>query len=117
MGLWPFSDRRQYPRWRIAMNVIYGVGDDMTATTTVDVSESSISVFARRKYELGHKLEVHLAVNGTDHWVTVKGKVTRCDNGVVAIQFLNFGNKDMAELGAFLREQAKLGKSELVAVV
>src|SRR5690242_8835730 len=76
MSLWPFKDRRAVPRWRVAMNIIYGVGDDMTATTTVDISEDSVSVFVREPFPIGKVVDVHLAVDANERWIKVKGKVT-----------------------------------------
>jgi len=115
-SFWPFHERRSSPRWRVAMNVIYGVGDDMTATTSVDVSEYSISVFARKPSPVGSVLELHLATNQNEHWIKVKGKVIRAEAGLMAIEFLNFQKKDLAELGAYLRDLQARGRSELIAV-
>ncbi len=113
---WPFQERRASPRWRVAMNVIYGVGDDMTATTSVDISEYSISVFARKPNPVGSIVELHLATNQNEHWIKVKGKVIRAEAGLMAIEFLNFHKKDVAELGAYLRDLQARGRSELIAV-
>ena len=115
-SFWPFHERRSSPRWRVAMNVIYGIGDDMTATTSVDISEYSISVFARRPSPVGTELELHLATNQNEHWIKVKGKVLRAEAGVMAIEFVNFHNKDLAELGAYLRDLQARGRAELIAV-
>jgi hypothetical protein len=115
-SFWPFHERRSSPRWRVAMNVIYGVGDDMTATTSVDVSEYAISVFARKPSPVGSVLELHLATNQNEHWIKVKGKVLRAEAGVMAIEFLNFHKKDLEELGAYLRDLQARGRSELIAV-
>lgn len=98
------------------MNVIYGVGDDMTATTSVDISEYSISVFSRKPSPVGSIIELHLAINQNEHWIKVKGKVLRAEAGVMAIEFLNFHKKDVAELGAYLRDLQARGRSELIAV-
>jgi len=113
---WPFSDRRASPRWRVAMNVIYGVGDDMTATTSVDISEEAISVFVRNAFPVNTVVDVHLAVDGNERWIKVKGKVTRAGGGVMAIQFLNLGKRDIEDLGVYLRDLQLVGKSELVAI-
>ncbi len=98
------------------MNVIYGIGDEMTATTSVDISEYSISVFARKPSPAGSILELHLATNQNEHWIKVKGKVIRAEAGVMAIEFLNFQKRDLAELGAYLRDLQARGRSELIAV-
>jgi hypothetical protein len=98
------------------MSVIYGTGDDMTATTSVDISEFSISIFARDPHPVGSTIELHLATNQNEHWIKVKGKVLRTEAGVMAIEFVNFPKKDMAELGAYLRDLQARGRSELIAV-
>ncbi len=98
------------------MNVIYGVGDDMTATTSVDVSEYAISIFARQPSPVGSTIELNLATNQNEHWIKVKGKVLRAEAGVMAVEFINFHRKDMAELGAYLRDLQACGRSELIAV-
>jgi len=116
MGLWPFKERRACPRWRVAMNVIYGVGDDMTATTSLDISEEAISIFVRNAYPVDTIVDVHMAVDGNERWIKVKGKVTRAIGGVMGIRFLNLHHRDIEELGAYLRDLAAIGKSELVAV-
>jgi len=116
MSLWPFKDRRAVPRWRVAMNIIYGVGEEMTATTTVDISEDSVSVFVREPFPIGKVVDVHLAVDGNERWIKVKGKVTRSGGGLMAIQFLNLGKRDIEDLGVYLRTLQTVGKSELVAV-
>jgi len=115
-SFWPFHERRNSPRWRVAMNVIYGVGDDMTATTTVDISEYAVSIFARNPSPVGSVIEVHLATNQNEHWIKVKGKVLRAEAGVMAVEFVNFHKRDMAELGAYLRELQARGRSEVIAV-
>lgn len=116
MGLWPFKERRACPRWRVAMNIIYGVGEVMTATSTVDISEESVSIFVREDFPVGTIVDVHLAVDGNERWIKVKGKVTRAGGGVMAIQFLNIGKRDIEDLGVYLRDLQAIGKSELVAV-
>jgi len=98
------------------MNIIYGVGDDMTATTTVDISEESVSVFVRKPFPVGTVVDVHLAVDGNERWIKVKGKVTRAGGGLMAIQFLNIGKRDIEDLGLYLRALQQVGKSELVAI-
>ena len=113
---WPFSDRRSSPRWRVSMNIIYGVGEDMTATTTVDISEDAVSVFVRKPFPVGTVVDVHLAVDGNERWIKVKGKVTRAAGGLMAIHFLNIGKRDIEDLGLYLRALQQVGKSELVAV-
>jgi hypothetical protein len=115
-NFWPFHERRSSPRGRVAMNVIYGVGDDMTATTSVAISEYSISAFARKPSQVGSIIELHLATNQKEHWIKVKGKVLRTEAGVMAIEFINFHRKDMAGLGAYLRDLQARGRSELIAV-
>lgn len=97
------------------MNVIYGVGDDMIASTSVDISESHISLFARKPYKVGETIELHLATNHNENWIRVKGKVMRAEAGVMALEFIGFPKKDMAELGAYLRDLQALGRSELIA--
>ena len=116
MSLWSFKERRACPRWRVAMNIIYGVKDEMTATTTLDISEESVSVFVRNPYPVDTILDVQLAVDGNERWIHVKGKVTRAGGGVMAIQFLNIGKRDIEDLGSHLRDLQAIGKSELVAV-
>ena len=116
MSLWFFKDRRACPRWRVAMNIIYGVGDDMTATTTTEVSEQAVSVFVREAFPVGTVLDVHLAMDGNERWIKAKGKVSRTGNGIMAIQFLNIGRRDIEDLGIYLRDLQAVGKSELVAV-
>lgn len=116
MGFWPQKERRACPRWRVAMNIIYGVGDEMTATTTVELSEQAVSVFVREPFPVGTVVDVHLAVDGNERWIKVKGKVTRAGGGLMAIQFLNIGKRDIEDLGAYLRDLQAIGKSELVAV-
>ncbi len=113
---WPFKERRACPRWRVAMNIIYGVGDDMTATTTIDLSEEAVSVFARKPYPVGKVIDVHLAVDGNERWIKIKGKVTRASGGVMAMELLNMGRSDSEDLGNYLRALQSVGKSELVAV-
>ena len=113
---WPFSERRASPRWRVAMNIIYGVGDEMTATTTIDISEEAVSIFVRNAFPVDTVVDVHLAVDGNERWIKVKGKVTRASGGVMAIQFLNLGKRDIEDLGMHLRDLQMVGKSELVAV-
>jgi hypothetical protein len=98
------------------MNIIYGVGDEMTATTTVELSEQAVSVFVREPFPVGTVVDVHLAVDGNERWIKVKGKVTRAGGGLMAIQFLNIGKRDIEDLGAYLRDLQAIGKSELVAV-
>jgi len=98
------------------MNVIYGVGDDMTATTSVDISEYAISVFARKPFPVGSTIQLHLATSQAEHWIQVKGKVMRAEAGVMALEFVNFPKKEMAELGDYLRDLAARGRSELIAV-
>jgi PilZ domain len=115
-SFWPVNERRSSPRWRVAMNVIYGVGDDMTATTSVDISEYAISVFARNPSPVGSIIEVHLATNRNERWIKVKGKVLRAGGGVMAVEFVNFSKKDMAELGDYLRQLHAEGRSELIAI-
>ena len=115
-SFWPFHERRSSPRWRVAMNVIYGTGDDMIATTSIDVSEYAISVFARKPSPIGSTIEVHLATNQNEHWIKVKGKVLRAEAGVMVVEFLNFQKKDIEELGDYLRELQSRGRSELIAV-
>lgn len=116
MSFWPFSERRACPRWRVAMNIIYGVRDDMTATTTVDISEEAVSLFVRKPYPVGTVIDVHLAVDGNERWIRLKGKVTRAGGGLMAVEFLNIGKRDIEDLGNYLRELQAVGKSELVAV-
>ena len=113
---WPFKERRASPRWRVAMNIIYGVGDDMTATTTIDISEEAVSVFARKPYPVGKVIDVHLAVDGNERWIKVKGKVTRASAGVMAMELLNLSRIDVEDLGNYLRVLQTQGKSELIAV-
>jgi hypothetical protein len=113
---WPFSERRASPRWRVAMNIIYGVGDDMTATTTVDISEEAVSIFVRKPFPIGTVVDVHLAVDGNERWIKVKGKVARAAGGMMVIHFLNLGKRDIEDLGLHLRALQLVGKSELVAV-
>ena len=99
------------------MNVIYGVGEDMTATTSLDISEEAISLFIRdNTLGVGTIVDVHMAVDGNERWIRVKGKITRASGGVMAIQFLNLGKRDVEDLGMYLRELQQVGKSELVAV-
>ncbi|MGZ4787084.1 MAG: PilZ domain-containing protein [Terriglobales bacterium] len=116
MGLWPFNERRACPRWCAAMNIIYGVGDEMTATTTLEISERAVSVFAREAFPVGTVLDVQVAIDGNERWIKVKGEVTRVGGGVMAIQFLNIGKRDIEDLGAHLRDLHAIGKSELIAV-
>ncbi len=116
MGLWPFKERRASPRWRVALTVIYGVGEEMTATTSIDISEESISIFVRNAFPVGTVVDVHLAVDGNERWIKVKGKVIRTGGGVMGIQFLNLHHRDVEDLGNYLRDLAAIGKSELVAV-
>ncbi len=97
------------------MNVIYGLGDDMIASTSVDISESTISIFARKSYQIGSTIDLHLATNNNEHWIQVKGKVLRQEAGVMALEFIGFPKKEMAELGAYLRDLQALGRSELIA--
>jgi len=98
------------------MNIVYGVGDDMTATSTVEISEQAVSVFVRKPYEVGTIVDLHLAVDGNERWIRVKGKVTRAGGGIMAIQFLNLGKRDIEDLGLYLRALQQAGKSELVAI-
>jgi hypothetical protein len=98
------------------MNVIYGKGDDMTATTSVDISEYAISVFARKPFPVGSTIELHLATSQAEHWIQVKGTVTRAEAGVMALEFVNFPKKGLEELGNYLRELQARGRSELVGV-
>jgi hypothetical protein len=114
--MWPFSERRACPRWRVAMNVIYGVGDEMTATTSVDISEEAVSVYVRNAFPLGTVVDVHVAVDGNERWIKVKGKVSRASGGLMAIEFLNLGKRDVEDLGVYLRALQQMGKSELVGV-
>jgi PilZ domain len=115
MSFWPFSDRRACPRWRVAMNIIYGVGDDMTATTTVELSEQAVSIFVRNPYPVGKTIDVHLAVDGNERWIKLKAKVTRAGGGIMAMQFLNIGKRDIEDLGEHLRALQSVGKSELIS--
>lgn len=115
-SFWPFHERRSSPRWRVAMNVIYGVGDDMTASTTVDISELAISIFTRKPLKIGTTIELHLATNQNEHWIKVKGKVLRTEAGVMAVEFVHFPKKEMKELGCYLRDLQQQGRSELVGV-
>jgi len=98
------------------MNVIYGVGEEMTASTTVDISEIAVSIFARKPFPVGSTIELNLATNQSDRWITVKGKVLRAEGGVMAVEFVNFPKKEMEELGDYLRHLQSIGRSELVAV-
>ena len=98
------------------MNIIYGVGDEMTASTTIDISEEAVSIFVRNAFPVDTVVDVHLAVDGNERWIKVKGKVTRASGGVMAIQFLNLGKRDIEDLGMHLRDLQMVGKSELVAV-
>ena len=98
------------------MNVIYGIGDDMTATSSVDISEYAISIFARKPYPVGTTVQLHLATSQAENWIQVKAKVTRAEAGVMALEFMNFPKKEMAELGDYLRELQARGRSELIAV-
>ena len=116
MNLWPFKERRACPRWRVAMNIIYGIKDEKIATTTLDISEESVSVFVREPFAVGTVVDVHLAVDGNERWIEVKGKVTRAGGGVMAIQFLNLGKRDIEDLGNHLRNLQSVGKSELGGV-
>jgi PilZ domain len=116
MGFWPFSERRACPRWRVAMNVIYGVDEDMTATTSVDISEEAISIFVRNSYPEGTVVDVHMAVDGNERWIKVKGKVLRTGGGMMAIEFLNLHRRDIEDLGAYLRDLQAVGRSEVVSI-
>jgi len=98
------------------MNIIYGVGDDMTATTTLELSEQSVSVFVRNPYPVGTTVDVHLAVDGNERWIKLKAKVIRAGGGVMAMQFLNIGKRDIEDLGIYLRALQSVGKSELIGV-
>jgi hypothetical protein len=93
-----------------------GVGDEMTASTSVDISETAISIFARKPFPIGSTIELHLATNKNEHWIQVKGKVFRAEARVMALRFMNFPKKDMAELGCYLRDLQAIGRSELVAI-
>ncbi len=116
MSLWRFKERRACPRWRVAMNIIYGVGEDVTATTTVDISEQAVSFFVRKTYPEGTILDLHLAFDGNERWIRVKGEVTRASGGVLGVKFLNIGKRDIEDLGLYLRALQEVGKSELVAL-
>jgi hypothetical protein len=116
MSFWPFSDRRACPRWRVAMNIIYGVGEDMTATTTLEISELAVSVFVRKPFPLDTVVDIHIALDGNERWIKVKGKVTRAGGGVMAMKFLNLGKRDIEDLGDHLRSLHSVGKSELISV-
>ena len=116
MSFWPFSDRRACPRWRVAMNIIYGVGQDMTATTTIEISEQTVSVFVRKPFPVDTVVDIHLAVDGNERWIKVKAKVIRAGGGVMAMKFLNLGKRDIEDLGVHLRNLQSAGKSELISV-
>ena len=98
------------------MNIIYGVGEDMTATTTLEISEQAVSVFVRKPFPLDTTVDIHLAVDGNERWIKVKGKVIRANGGVMAMKFLNLGKRDIEDLGIHLRNLQSMGKSELISV-
>ncbi len=113
---WPFHERRNSPRWKVSLNVIYGMGEDMAATTSVDISEEGISIFARKSFAPGSLIELSLAVNQNERWIGVKGKVIRAEAGVMAVEFVNFPAEDMEELGNYIRQLQTIGRSELIAI-
>ena len=115
-SIWPFQERRLSPRWRVAINVIYGLGEEMTASTSVDISEEAISIYARKPFKVGSQIELNLAVNQNEHWIAVKGRVLRAEAGVMAVEFINFPKNEMEQLGDYIRQLQTVGRSELIAI-
>jgi len=113
---WLFSERRTCPRWRVAMNVVYSIGEEMIATSSVEISEQAISIYSRKPMEPGTVLDLSIATDGNERWIKVKGKVSRSGSGIVALEFLNLGKRDIEDLGMYLRTLQSVGKSELIAV-
>lgn len=116
MKLWPFQDRRSFPRWRVSINVMYGTDVELTATTSLDISEHAISIYARTPYPAGQVLQLHIASNADQELITVKAKVVRSASGIMVLEFLNLQKKDLAQLGCYLRDLHQAGRSELIGV-
>ncbi len=116
MKFWPNHERRSFPRWRASINVMYGNDVELTATTSLDVSEHAISIYARNPYPAGQILELHIAVNADQELISAKGKVVRSASGIMVIEFLSIQKKDLAQLGCYLRALHQAGRSELIGV-
>ncbi len=114
-GSYRGQERRAHPRWHVALNVIYGKQNNYIATTSLELSESGISVYSNVNYEVGTELEIQLLPNDSD-WIALKGTVRRVNCGVMALQFSSMPRKSLAKIGDYLRRQQRQGKAEIVGV-
>ena len=72
-------ERREYPRYQARFDLMYGRGEELTLTTTVDISEGGLSFFSKSPIPEGTKLNVRLLTSpeNQEEMIELRSKVIR----------------------------------------
>lgn len=81
------GQKRAFPRWKIHLPVLYGVGAPTALGTVIDLNDEGLGFRCERQYRVDTVLDMELQLD--EAAIPVKAVVRRCLDGVVGVQFLN----------------------------
>jgi|SRR4051812_17976583 hypothetical protein len=110
-------ERRDSPRYDVAIDLLYGTHGEFIASTAVEISEAGLAFRCIDDYEPGRELAFRALVETGDFsegWITGTCEVVRAVDAKVAVKFVELSSKDDARLRSLL---SSLGKNEFTTSV
>jgi len=113
--IWPFkNERRLWSRRPVRLDVMYGAAPPLTLTTSINMSNHSLAFHCTRTYELAAPMEVQVLLDPSHPdtgWFYASGKVARCAEGLVAVEFLKVSSNDADKLDEFFMKMEAAEKA------
>lgn len=86
-GVGSTGGKRAFPRWKVHIPVLYGVGTPTALGTVLDLCDEGLGFRGERLYRVDSVLDLELQLD--EAAIPIKALVRRCSDGVVGVQFLN----------------------------
>jgi c-di-GMP-binding flagellar brake protein YcgR len=97
-------DRREYRRLPARFDVMYGRGEELTLTTSVDISEGGLSFLSKSPIPEGTELDMRLMIapDNQEDMIELKSKVVRNEGKRTAVAFEDVRRSDLQRLLDFM---------------